>query len=113
LVVARIGILGCPRSSCRELADLAAAVKEARGVFKELGPLELVGCVTCGRHPEKGIFDGATLLAKWGADIIAVATGDGEGEDSDNRLYRERIIRELSRRLGPTIILDCRSGFGV
>ncbi len=105
--MARLGILDCSQYACRELTALAAAAKEAKGVFKELGPVDLVGCVACQRHPEKRIFDGAKLLAKWGADIIALSFGDSDGPHSD------RILNELSRRVSPTIILDCRNGLGV
>ncbi len=107
--MAKLGILGCPQFSCGELADLAAAAKAAKGVFAGLGPMDVVGCVACKRHPERRIIDGAKLLATWGADVIAFSCGEGENGDG---LHYERVFKELSRQLGSTIILDCRNGLG-
>ena len=111
----KVGIIGCSQSGdvCWELKDVAA-VKQGEGVFKDLGPMELVGCITCNGCSGKRIVDGAKLLIKWGADIIAFSTGAGNiGANNNERLYYERILKELSKQLTSTIILDCRNGIGV
>ncbi|MDR7866323.1 MAG: CGGC domain-containing protein [Sporomusaceae bacterium] len=110
----RLGILGYSKLAAinGEVYDLAKAAQEAKGVFKELGPVELVGCVTCNGYPGKRIIDGARLLAKWGADIIAFSAGGKIGAGEYSR-HNERILKELSEQMRTTIIIDCGRGIGV
>lgn len=110
----RLGILGCSHAdeACWNLNDLVTAAKETKGVFKDLGPVELVGCVTCNSRPEKKIMEGAKLLSKWGADIIAFSPAVSGVDLDNNDLYNERILKELSKQLNSAIIFDCRNGTG-
>lgn len=108
----KVGIISCSESNkdCWELKDLDAA-KQGKGLFKDIGPAEIIGCVTCSAFSGKKMMDGANLLSKWGADIIAVASETGKS-GPDNDLFYDRILKELTKRLKSTIILDCRNGVG-
>jgi len=97
-----------------ELNDLVKAAKEAKGVFKELGPVEIVGCVTCNGYQGTRIMDAAKLLSKWGADIIAFSAGGiGTADGDDVNRCNERILKQLAEQLKSTIIIDYRNGTGV
>lgn len=106
-----VGVIVC--SKCDDaywrIKDLVT--KEGTGVFTNLGPVKLVGCVACDKCPGKKVVDRAKLLIKCDADIIAFSscTNNMDAEETTCP-YCKDILEELSRRLQATIVIDCNNG---
>ena len=101
------GLIGCKKSrdTCWENTDLLA-VRQGYGVFKDIGPLELIGCFTCGGCPGKKIVERANLLVKAGADIIALSSSMQNTGDGSACPYYESIREALGKQLKSVIIVD-------
>jgi predicted metal-binding protein len=90
------------------------AVRQGEGVFKNIGPAELIGCFNCGGCPGKRIVDRAKLLVKGGADVIALSASmhnscDGHGVCP----FYDTIQKTLANQLGSIIIVDPTTRRGV
>lgn len=110
----KVGFIVCPKYGdiTWETKDFAAVQKGA-GVFSDLGPTAVIGCIACSGCPGKRVVDRAKLLIKCGADIIAMSSCMSSTDSDENACpYYERILEELSKQLRSTIIIDCRNGVG-
>ncbi|MCD6319724.1 MAG: CGGC domain-containing protein [Candidatus Desulfofervidaceae bacterium] len=58
----------CPGTSCFRVA------KEGKACFSEVGPVEVIGHVTCGGCPGKEILPRALKMVEKGAEIIALSS---------------------------------------
>ncbi|SDN86355.1 Predicted metal-binding protein [Desulfonauticus submarinus] len=58
----------CPSTSCLHVA------KEGKVHFKEIGPAEVIGLVSCGGCPGKEILLRALKMIEKGAEVIALST---------------------------------------
>ncbi len=97
----KVGIVGCPKTTvfCREIGDLPAARKGA-GIFKEIGPAEVIGCVACDGCPGKKLVDRAAALSRCGADIIAFSSDLNEFCP-----HRASLLSRLNERLKTVIVI--------
>lgn len=110
----KVGIIFCSKcvDTCWDIKDLVA-MKEGTGVFTDLGPAKLVGCICCEGCSGKRVVDRAKLLIKCGADIIAFSSCTNNiNADGNTCPYSKHILEEMSKQLKTTIIIDCRSGVG-
>lgn len=71
----KAGIIRCQQTEdmCPGDTDFIMA-RTGEGVFKETGPVEIMGFVTCGGCPGKKVLMRARLLVRKGADIIVLAS---------------------------------------
>jgi predicted metal-binding protein len=106
----KVGVIFCSKcDTCLEFKDLVT--KDGMGVFTDLGPAKLVGCITCDKCPGKSVVDRAKLLIKCGADIIAFSScSDNNDPDANTCPHHKYILGELSDRLKSTIVIACRNG---
>ena len=58
----------CPGTSCLKVA------KEGKGFFSEVGPVEIVGFVTCGGCSGKEILPRALKMIEKGAEVIVLSS---------------------------------------
>lgn len=102
----KVGIIGCPKTTdfCWEAREMQAA-REGEGIFKDIGPTEIIGCVTCGGCPGKKLANRARILSLCGADIIALSSGFNE-----TCPHRSSLLNLLSKRLKAVIVLDSIGG---
>lgn len=106
----KVGVIFCSKcdDTCWRLKDLVT--KDGVGVFTDLGPAKLVGCITCDKCPGKQVVDRAKMLIKCGADIIAFSSCPKNIDNDGNTCpYYEHILAELSERLRSTIVIDCHN----
>lgn len=71
----KVGIIRCQQTEdmCPGTTDFKVAA-EGKMAFKETGPVEIVGFVSCGGCPGKKAVTRAKLLVDRGAEIIAFAS---------------------------------------
>ncbi|KUL01057.1 MAG: Uncharacterized protein XE11_2256 [Methanomicrobiales archaeon 53_19] len=71
----KVGIIRCMMTEdmCPGTADFLVT-KEGKGAFKETGPVEIVGFVTCGGCPGKRAIPRAKMLVERGAEAIVFAS---------------------------------------
>lgn len=71
----KVGIIRCRQTEdlCPGTTDFRIA-KEGSCVFKETGPVEIVGFVSCGGCPGKNSVKRAKMLEGRGAEIVVLAS---------------------------------------
>ena len=71
----KAGIIRCQQTEdlCPDTTDFVSA-SAGTGAFAETGPVEIVGFVSCGGCPDKRAVARATMLAKRGAEVVALAS---------------------------------------
>lgn len=71
----KIGIIRCMQTEdmCPGTTDFAVA-KSGKGVFSDMGPVEIVGFLSCGGCPGKRAVSRAVMLAQRGAEAIVLAS---------------------------------------
>lgn len=102
----KVGIIGCPKTAdfCWEIRDLNAA-REGAGIFKDIGPTEIVGCVACDGCPGKKLADRAKALSRCGADVITLSSGLCE-----TCPHRVTLVNKLSKQLKTVILVEALGG---
>ncbi|OIN99458.1 MAG: CGGC domain-containing protein [Desulfovibrionaceae bacterium CG1_02_65_16] len=103
----KVGIIRCRQTEdlCPGTTDLKIAA-EGRLVFAEMGPVELVGFVSCGGCPGKRAVARAKMLVDRGAEAIAFASCMGRGNPIGFPCPHFAAIRDaVARKLGPEIEL--------
>jgi len=104
----KVAIIGCQRYSLSDCAikDLHAA-ENAHSIFAKIRPIEIIGYVSCGGCPGKRTVARASMLAKIGADIIALSSCTNQ-KDAEEIVcpYRARICSDLNKQFASVIILD-------
>ncbi len=60
--------LMCPGTGCFK------AAREGKGFFKELGPVEVIGNVSCGGCPGKEILPRALKMIEKGAEVVVLSS---------------------------------------
>ncbi|NPA40635.1 MAG: CGGC domain-containing protein [Thermodesulfobacteria bacterium] len=58
----------CPATGCFKVA------REGKGMFSEVGPVEIVAHLTCGGCPGKQILPRALKMIEKGAEVIALSS---------------------------------------
>ncbi|HMM21005.1 MAG TPA: CGGC domain-containing protein [Selenomonadales bacterium] len=102
-----VAVIGCPKTSDPGwiMEDLQQ-IQSGSGPFQPIGPAKLLGFVFCGGCPGKSAVVRARMLARAGADILALSSGLGEaGADGFTCPHRDRIKRNLEQHLTSVIIL--------
>ncbi len=76
----KVGIIRCQQTEdmCSGYTDFKVAGK-GHGVFKEVGPVEILGFVSCGGCPGKRAVSRVEEMAKDGAEAIVLASCIGKG----------------------------------
>lgn len=76
----KIGIIRCQQTEdlCAGTTDFVCA-REGKGAFAELGPVEIVGFVSCGGCPGKRAIPRAKNMVKRGAEVIVIASCISKG----------------------------------
>ncbi len=76
----KVGIIRCQQTEdiCGGTTDFKIA-REGKLAFKETGPVEIVGFVSCGGCPGKRAVARAKTMVERGADVIAFASCISKG----------------------------------
>lgn len=76
----KVGIIRCMQTEdlCPGTTDFTCAAT-GKGVFAEIGPVEIVGFANCGGCPGKKAVGRAKLLVERGAEAIIMASCIGKG----------------------------------
>ncbi len=76
----KVGIIRCMMTEdmCPGTTDFLVA-RGGKGAFKETGPVDIVGFVTCGGCPGKKAIPRAKMLVERGAEAIAFASCISKG----------------------------------
>ncbi len=71
----KVGIIRCQQTEdmCPGTTDFAFAC-DGKGVFIDIGPVEIVGFVSCGGCPGKRAIPRAKEMVRRGADTIVIAS---------------------------------------
>ena len=105
----KVGIIRCQQTEhlCAGTTDFRCAAA-GKGSFEALGPCEVVGFISCGGCPGKNAVTRAGILAKAGAEAIALASCITLGTPMDFPCpHRETILNCIRSRLGDTVtVLD-------
>jgi len=72
---AKVGIIRCQQTEdmCSGISDFKVSAK-GKLAFKDIGPVEVMGFVTCGGCPGKRAVARAKMMIDKGADVIAMAS---------------------------------------
>jgi predicted metal-binding protein len=100
----KVAVIGCKKQqNVNCISKDLIAVTKGTGQFKEIGPSELTGFLSCGGCPGKKTIERARLLTRAGADIVALSSGlEDEGFSCP---YRDKLRIDLDRRFPSTIVL--------
>ncbi|MFZ2455125.1 MAG: CGGC domain-containing protein [Candidatus Altiarchaeia archaeon] len=105
----KVGIIRCEQTEdmCPGTADFEVAT-DGSGVFKETGPVEVIGFLSCGGCPGKKAVTRAKMLEKRGADMVVFASCISKGTPIDFPCpHYDRIKKAVAEKLDPkTRILD-------
>jgi len=76
----KIGIIRCQQTEdiCPGDTDFLMA-RTGEGVFKETGPVEIIGFLSCGGCPGKKVLQRVKLLVRKGSDCIVLASCISKG----------------------------------
>jgi predicted metal-binding protein len=99
----KIGIIRCQQTEdmCPGTADFKIA-SEGKMAFAEIGPVEVVGFVSCGGCPGKKAVSRAKLMVERGADAIAIASCISKGNPIDFPCpHYEEIKESIAKKMGP------------
>ncbi len=105
----KVGIIRCAQTEDICGGDIDFAVgRRGTQAFKETGPVEVVGFVSCGGCPGKRAVFRAQIMVERGAQIIAFASCVSRGTPNDHPCpHFGRIKKVMMRELGPKIrIID-------
>lgn len=105
----KAGIIRCQQTEdmCPGNTDFKVA-REGKCSFEAIGPVEVVGFVTCGGCPGKKAVTRAKTMVERGAEVIAFASCIKNGNPIGMACpHAEKMIEAVTRKLGPEIkILD-------
>jgi predicted metal-binding protein len=99
----KIGIIRCQQTEdmCPGTADFKIA-SEGKMAFAEIGPVEIVGFVSCGGCPGKKAVSRAKLMVDRGADAIAIASCISKGYPINFPCpHYEEIKESITENIGP------------
>jgi len=101
----RVGIIRCQQTEewCGGTTDFKVA-KDGKGAFEAIGPVEVVGFVSCGGCCGKRAINRAKMLVEKGAEAIAFASCIAKGSPIGFSCpHYEKIKEAIVRKLGPDI----------
>lgn len=105
----KAGIIRCQQTEdmCPGTTDFKVAAK-GLGSFKETGPVEIVGFVSCGGCPGKKAVTRAKMMVERGAEVIVFASCISKGTPIGFPCpHFEKMKVAVANKLGPDIkILD-------
>lgn len=100
----KVAVIGCKKhQDVNCISKDLMAVTKGTGQFKELGPAEFTGFLSCGGCPGKKTVERVRMLTRAGADVVALSTGLEDNGFSCP--YREQIWNDIDRRFPSTIVL--------
>ncbi len=102
----KVGIIRCQQTehACVGRADFKAA-QSGTGAFKEFGPVEIVGFVSCGGCPGKQAVSRAKLMQEQGAERIALASCISLGKSMDFVCpHYEAMRNAIEKKIGQEVI---------
>ncbi len=103
----RVGIIRCQQTEdlCPGTKDLVCA-SHGMAAFKELGPCEVMGIVSCGGCPGKRAVARALMLKSKGAEAIALASCMKKGVPLNFPCPNyEQILKAIKEKLGPDFVV--------
>jgi predicted metal-binding protein len=76
----KVGFIPCMQTEdiCPGTTDFKIAAS-GKGIFSEMGPVEIVGFLSCGGCPGKRAVSRAVMLAQRGAEAVVLASWHHEG----------------------------------
>ncbi len=103
----KVGIIRCQQTEdmCPGTSDFKVASAGTLG-FEHLGPVKIVGFVTCGGCPGKRAVARAKLMVDRGAEVIALASCISKGNPIGFPCpHFEAIRNAVAAKIGPDIEL--------
>lgn len=96
----KVGIIRCQQTEdmCPGTADFAVTSK-GKLAFKEFGPVEVIGFVSCGGCPGKKAVSRAKMMIDRGADIIAMASCIQKGNPIGYACPHFEIMRDALKKV--------------
>ncbi|MDD2292692.1 MAG: CGGC domain-containing protein [Bacteroidales bacterium] len=105
----KVGIIRCQQTEdmCPGNTDFKVA-KKGKCAFAEIGPLEVIGFISCGGCPGKRAATRAKLMVDRRAEVIALASCITKGSPIGFPCpHRENMIASIRRLIGDEIqIID-------
>ncbi len=92
----------CPATACFK------AAKEGKGMFSEVGPVEVIGHLTCGGCPGKQILPRVMKMIEKGAEVIALSScivGKKPGDKYYKCPHLEEIKEMLENQLKDKVVI--------
>ncbi len=103
----KVGIIRCQQTEdmCPGTSDFKVAA-EGKGGFEHLGPVQIVGFVSCGGCPGKRAVSRAKLMVDRGAEAIVLASCISRGNPIGFACpHLDAIKAAVVRKIGPEIEL--------
>lgn len=96
----KVGIVRCQQTEdiCPGSADFAVASK-GKLAFSEIGPVEIIGFVSCGGCPGKRAVARVQMMIDRGAEVIAVASCIGRGNPIGYACPHFEIMRDALKKV--------------
>jgi len=105
----KAGIIRCQQTEdmCPGNTDFKVA-SDGKGAFEEIGPVEIMGFVSCGGCPGKRAVSRAKLMVDRGAEVIVIASCISSGNPIGYPCpHYEKIKVAITKKIGPEIkIID-------
>jgi predicted metal-binding protein len=101
----KIGIIRCQQTEdiCQGNTDFAVASR-GKGAFKETGPVEVMGFVSCGGCPGKKAVSRTKIMVERGAQTIAFASCISRGNPIGFPCpHFEQMKQSIAAQIGPEI----------
>lgn len=101
----KVGIIRCQQTEdmCPGTTDFKVAA-QGKLAFENIGPVEIVGFVSCGGCPGKRAIPRAKLMVERGAEIIVFASCISKGNPIDCPCPHYATMRDaIIKKIGPEI----------
>jgi len=104
-----VAIIGCPKADDPGWIVVDTdQIQNRTGTFQDIGPAKILGFVFCGGCPGKSAVLRARMMARAGADIIALSSGLCKVGDNEFPCpYRAQMERQLQQHLTSVVVLGC------
>jgi len=103
----KVGIIRCQQTEdmCPGTTDFKIA-KEGKLAFEEIGPVEIVGFVSCGGCPGKRAISRAKMMVERGAEVIVFASCISRGNPIGFPCPHYAAMRDaVAKKVGPGVEL--------
>lgn len=103
----KVGIIRCQQTEdiCPGTTDFKVAA-QGKLAFEQLGPVDVVGFVSCGGCPGKKAVSRARIMVDRGAEVIAFASCISKGNPLEFPCpHFEQIKAAVAKKVGPEVEL--------